>query len=347
MIQHLLGATLMAGVVVYLVSETGRLRTIRQLRHGATLRRTGLALGLFLGLANLAALAAPVPLLVGDLVAAATLAAAVLVALVARRAVLTVPAAPQNAPRVLVVGAHPDDLELAAGGTLAKLADAGHEIHALVMSRGQVGGDSSRRPSEARAGAALLGLAHVEVLDLPDTDLANSSQEMVAAIEARLKRLSPELLFTHSAHDLHQDHQAVHLAAMRAGRRQTSILCFESPSTTRDFNPAVFVDVSDYLDIKVEVIRCHRDQSGKPYMGAGTIRGMASFRGSQSRTGFAEGFEVMRLLADAPGILAAAHARRARDQHLLNGDYALDQLEHLPVPTPLQLTAAATERTPS
>lgn len=334
MIQHLLGAALIAGVALHLLSAHGRLKMIRRLRHGVRLHRAVLAGALVLVLANVLCLALPVPPVVAEAIVALTLLALTCTAVIAHRTVLTASRDLESAPRVLVVGAHPDDLELASGGTLAKLADAGHEIHALVMSHGQVGGDSSRRPSEARAGGALLGLAQVEVLDLPDTALAESSQEMVAAIEARLKRLRPQLLITHSAHDLHQDHYAVHLAAMRAGRRQPSILCFESPSTTRDFNPGVFVDITDYLDIKVEAIRCHRDQRGKPYMGAGTVRGTAAFRGSQSRTGFAEGFEVMRLLADAPGILAE-RSSPGPGHHPLDLPLTLEAARPLSAPDPL------------
>lgn len=73
--------------------------------------------------------------------------------------------------RVLAVGAHPDDLELACGGTLARLIDEGHEVHTVVMSRGEVGGDPDVRASEAKAGASLLGAATVTVHDFPDTNL--------------------------------------------------------------------------------------------------------------------------------------------------------------------------------
>jgi len=64
---------------------------------------------------------------------------------------------------VLTVGAHPDDLEIACGGTLARLADEGHKIHAIVMSDGCAGGDNSVRPTEARNGAATMGLEKIEI----------------------------------------------------------------------------------------------------------------------------------------------------------------------------------------
>lgn len=305
MILHLLGAVLMAGAVIYTLSTPGRLSLIRHLRHGAQLCTVALAIALLLLAAHVLALLDHLPSLLDQAIIALTLLAVVAATGFLLRT-LTAPPRPVEAAgtarRVLVIGAHPDDLELACGGTVAKLVDSGYEVHALVMSHGQQGGNRAQRPSEAQAGGALLGLAEVEVLDLPDTALADSSQEMVEQIEARLRDLTPELLLTHSVHDLHQDHHAVHLATLRAGRRHPSILCFESPSTTRDFDPSVFVDISHYIDIKVEGIRRHRDQRGKPYMGARTVRGAAAFRGGQSRTGFAEAFEPVRLLAGALSI---------------------------------------------
>lgn len=204
-------------------------------------------------------------------------------------------------PVVLAIGAHPDDLELACGATLAKLAEVGYEVHAMVMSHGQVGGNADLRPSEARAGGELLGLAGVQMLDFPDTELGLHNVGMVKAIEARMGELEPTVVLTHSEHDHHQDHHAVHFATLRAARRHPSILCFESPSTTRGFDPSLYVDIADFLDVKIRAVELHGDQSEKPYMGADRIRGIATFRGAQAKGTFAEGFEVVRMLDTMPG----------------------------------------------
>lgn len=198
--------------------------------------------------------------------------------------------------RVLAIGAHPDDLELGCGGTLAKLADSGHEVRALVMSDGRRGGNPSERPKEAVRGGDFLGAVSTEVLGLPDTRLSEVANEMVAAIEAAVGRFNPDIVLTHSANDQHQDHQAVHEATLRAARQHPSILCFESPSVTRAFDPSVFVDVSDHLEVKVMAVAKHRDQADKPYMTPGRVRSVAQFRGAQARRGFAEAFEPVRML---------------------------------------------------
>lgn len=197
--------------------------------------------------------------------------------------------------RVLAVGAHPDDLELACGGTLARLADRGHEVHALVLSHGGIGGRASARPDEAAAGGAFLGASDVEVHDFPDTRLRDHELELVAVIERAVQRFEPDVILTHSGNDQHQDHQAVHVATMRAARQHPAVLCYESPSATRAFSPTVFVDIEDYVEVKVAAVAAHRDQRGKPYMTPERVRSLAVYRGSQGKIMSAEAFEPVRI----------------------------------------------------
>ncbi len=197
--------------------------------------------------------------------------------------------------RFLVIGAHPDDLEIACGGTLAKLADAGHEIHGLIMTNGARGGDAVRRLREAESGSKFLGMKSITFADLPDGELSSYNAGMIQEIERLIGVHNPGVLFTHSANDYHQDHNAVHLAVMRAARAHSSILCFESPSVTADFKPTIFVDVEDYRGVKMVAIGEHRDQRGKSYLGSTVIQGTGAFRGRQGRMTYAEGFEAVRL----------------------------------------------------
>lgn len=211
--------------------------------------------------------------------------------------------APTRVRRVLVVGAHPDDLELACGGSLARFADEGHQVMAIVMSHGDQGGQGELRENEALAGAESLELAGISVQDFTDTMMATEIDAMVKVIEVAVNLFKPDVILTHSAHDQHQDHHAVHLATMRGARRSPTIMCFESPSVTSDFTPSYFVDVSDYVEAKIAAVERHKDQSGKPYMGGRVLRGAAVFRGGQAKVAHAEGFEIVRALSSDLGNL--------------------------------------------
>jgi LmbE family N-acetylglucosaminyl deacetylase len=236
---------------------------------------------------------------IADIWAAAVIAAslaggAALAALMLSLRVKTVRAALPR--RVLAIGAHPDDLELACGGTLAKFIDSGHEVNGMIMSDGKIGGNVADRSKEARRGAAFMGLTNIRHFEFTDTRLAEHGQEMVNVIEEAIRRFNPDIILTHSKHDQHQDHQAVHEATLRAARQHPSILCYESPSATRDFNPSVFIDIEDYVEARVRAVQVHRDQAGKPYMTSARVRGVAAFRGSQAKRAAAEGYEPVRLL---------------------------------------------------
>ncbi len=196
--------------------------------------------------------------------------------------------------RILVIGAHPDDIEIACGASMARLHDSGHIIWGVIMTQGERGGNVAIRPAEAHRGASFLGLDQVKVQGFPDTRLSEASTGMIAVIEEQIASLKPDMIFTHSFHDLHQDHRAVHEATLRAARNHTTIFCYESPSVTPDFAPTVFVDVSEYVDVKVESIKEHWDQRGKPYVQGERVEGIAIFRGAQAKLRHAEAFEVVR-----------------------------------------------------
>lgn len=205
-------------------------------------------------------------------------------------------AVPSQKPRkILVLGAHPDDIEIACGGSIAKLCDAGHTVMSLIVSGGECGGNSSSRYIEAMKGAEFLGINKVEIMDFPDTRLDNFVLEISKQIEIVVNEFKPDIVLTHSIHDIHQDHRAVHYATVRACRNLSTILCYESPSITQYFQPNVFVNIEQYIDVKIESIREHEDQNKKSYVQPEQVYGKAIFRGTQAKLKQAEGFEAIRI----------------------------------------------------
>ena len=198
--------------------------------------------------------------------------------------------------RILAVGAHPDDIELACGATLAKFVDSGHEVHALVMTHGSTGGDEVTRVAEANAAAQFLGLTALTLMDFPDSRLPECNKEMIDAIETLLLRLNPDIVLTHSAHDRHQDHHAVHLATARAARTHPAVLGYESPSVTDEFTPRFYVDIDRYVDVKADSVRIHHSQKDRPYAHPEQVKALALFRGRQGTVKNAEAFETVRML---------------------------------------------------
>lgn len=198
---------------------------------------------------------------------------------------------------ILAIGAHPDDIELGCGGSLAKLAHGGARIHALTLSTGDKGSRTDvDRTRESRNALHRLGVAQVLQLDFPDTCFSASRNDIVERIEQACARLCPNRVYTMCQDDRHQDHRAVYEASIVACRKVPQILCYETPSTLPQFAPQVYEDISAQLELKIEALREHASQQDRYYMQEGHLRCHAQFRGQQIGIGPSEGFIPYRLV---------------------------------------------------
>lgn len=201
--------------------------------------------------------------------------------------------------RVLAVGAHPDDVELGCGGALLCHARQGDEIALLVMTEGERGPQQFQpRRSEQENAAFRLG-ATLYWGGFPDGGVPDGA-ESVGVVEAVIQAFAPDVVYTHFPTDSHQDHRHTSAAVSAAGRRVQRLLHFESP-TSLGFAPAVFVDVSEVVGVKLELVREHFSQvihSGMVDLEA--VEALARYRGFQARIerGHAEGFAIGRFVWD-------------------------------------------------
>jgi len=203
---------------------------------------------------------------------------------------------------VLAVGAHPDDIEFGCGAALLRYREEGCPTHALVLSAGEQGrsrGSASERVDEARRSAQVLALTEMSVLDFPDTRLHTRKEEIRGAIEERISRLQPDIIFTHSPLDVHTDHKTAFEATREAARGACTILCYENPNTPPEFNPDYYIDIEGFLEDKIAALSQHKSQKGKGYASPEVIRASASFRGNQARVKYAEAFVSVRVLERA------------------------------------------------
>lgn len=166
-------------------------------------------------------------------------------------------AAPQR-QTVLAIGAHPDDVEIGIGGTLAAHRSAGDQVVILTLSRGARGGEAGDREHESLASAELLG-ARLFLEDLDDTRIS-AMDPTVTIIERIVAEVRPTIVYTHSANDRHQDHRAVHQAASVATRSVPTLACYQSPSATVDFRPTRFVSIDGFTRTKVALLACFASQ---------------------------------------------------------------------------------------
>jgi len=213
---------------------------------------------------------------------------------------------------VLAIGAHPDDVEIGAAGALLVHRSMGHEVSILTLSRGARGGSQATRAAESEEAARALG-ATLFLDDLKDTHIGEGDPT-IGAIGRVVESVRPTVIYTHSPHDVHQDHRNAHRAAMVAVRGVNRVYCFQSPSATVDFRPTRFVTIDDQLEGKLEAIQAFASQTEiRRYLEPDLIESTARYWSRFGDGRYAEAFEVIREASTegqpagpAPGMAAAS-----------------------------------------
>jgi len=207
--------------------------------------------------------------------------------------------------RVLAIGAHPDDVEILCGGTIAKYALRGDDVTIMIATNGNVGSSSLTkdeiaevRRKEAEASAAIIG-AELIWMGYDDEFLFHDRATRTAFINA-IRRAAPDVMFVHGANDYHPDHRICgEIAADCRIPVTVPLIVTEYPALPRiphvfimdnlggiGFEPEHYVDITDVYDIKCRMIRSHESQDewlqyqyGMDYVSfvskSSAVRGMA------------------------------------------------------------------------
>ncbi len=197
---------------------------------------------------------------------------------------------------VVAIGAHPDDIEIGAGGAIALHRMRGDSVTFLILTSGGQIENKETREREAIRAARVLGIDDVRFLGFPDTQVPYRS-ETIDRIEEHVHEIEPDRIYIHSEEDTHQDHRKSSLGAIAATRNSNEVFAYESPSTRSSFAPEHFIPFSEYvLNRKIEAIRTHESQATKQYLEADAMKGLARFRGRQANSEYAESFQVIRIV---------------------------------------------------
>jgi LmbE family N-acetylglucosaminyl deacetylase len=197
--------------------------------------------------------------------------------------------------RVLAFGAHPDDLEVGAGGLLARLSQEGAEVMMAIVS---IPSHVEARRREAHAGADVIDAdlrimfdeKPLRVEDIPMHELVRRMDQVVGDWR-------PDLVITHSAYDLHWDHGLVNRATVSALRRTPcDLLAFLSSPEMNAQSRAIgqcFADITQTIDMKIDAIKAHESQV--PKLDLDSSRDLARAMGRISGYEFAEAYEALRV----------------------------------------------------
>ena len=199
---------------------------------------------------------------------------------------------------VLAVGAHADDVELAVGGTIARLRRAGARVVMVVVS---LPGDYALRMREAKAAADILGCELSVLMSDGARRIEDlKSYELVAMIDREVKEHAPAAMLTHGPSEFHRDHVLVHEACVSSQRLRYFDFFTYHPNFCRPvpvpFHPRAYVDITDTIETKMRAIAAHQSQFKCRGLGTDIYRDIARLNGRMVGVQYAEGLDVGRML---------------------------------------------------
>lgn len=216
---------------------------------------------------------------------------------------------------VLAIGCHPDDLEIGCGGTLAKYVSLGHKVFMCHVASGSMGHvviepDElvSIRDKEAHAAAAVIGAESIN-LYVGDIEVDSTNQNTLKELILVVKETKPDIIITHNADDYMTDHMETSRLAFNASfasslphmvrqadRHEEIVPIFYMDTLAGiGFIPTEYVDISDFIERKLEALNCHESQikwmlDHDKIDFLDFVRTCSKYRGLQASVSYAEGF---------------------------------------------------------
>ncbi len=221
---------------------------------------------------------------------------------IAARGTVPPPADPHKL-KVLCIAAHPDDAESGCGGTLAKYAAAGHAVHVLYITKGEVGieGKTPEETAKIRGGEAeeackILGatphfFGHAAGTLVFSWDLANE-------LAKKIDEIGPDVIFGHWPFDTNYDHEVAamltsHAYLMKPRAHPLYLFEVETGSQSLGFEPKVFVEISSVLQKKIDAIGAHKSQYASERLYERHHEKMEKFRAREIGGTAAEAFATL------------------------------------------------------
>ena len=201
--------------------------------------------------------------------------------------------------KVCFIGAHPDDIELGCGALIARIAGK-TDVRCVTFSNNQKNPALSHLIPEHYASMETLGVPRerVDLLDFETRRFQEHRQEILETMIGILRQDDPDIVFVHTKSDVHQDHGVLTQEALRAFRGRT-VLGFDVIRSSYGFFPDFLVGV-DETDVqkKLDALACYKTYAGKYYFSPEVTKATLIRNGAICERQYAEGFDILRIVAD-------------------------------------------------
>ena len=200
--------------------------------------------------------------------------------------------------RLLVLGAHPDDCELLAGGLLLQWTGAKKAVIVTSMAASNPEKQAVRE-REIAAAMRILGIDDIEVGSKPDANLVHDAS-LTRYFERLFREFRPTLVVTHKPDDFHQDHRAISQAVEAALRRSSSTFLQGESYLWPLATPNLFLDITKEMKRKQEALSCYGSIIANETFDPQAVETFHRMRGTQTfRFRYAEAFRIVRAYVDS------------------------------------------------
>jgi LmbE family N-acetylglucosaminyl deacetylase len=199
--------------------------------------------------------------------------------------------------RVCFIGAHPDDIELGAGALVSRITPLS-EVFCITLSDNQKNHELSHLKQEQLNSLKLLGVdeKHILVGGFETRRFQHSRQEILEHLIEFNSKHQPDIVFTHSNSDLHQDHGVVTAEVLRAFRG-TTVLGFDVIRSSHGFFPTFFVEVGEEdVKKKIAALAEYKTYADKYYFTPDITRATLIRHGAMMERKYAEAFDISRII---------------------------------------------------
>jgi LmbE family N-acetylglucosaminyl deacetylase len=201
--------------------------------------------------------------------------------------------------RLLFLGAHPDDIELGCGALIANVSN--HvDLRCVTLSDNQKNPALKNLVHEHHQSMSILGVKREQVI-LKEFETRNFPRDRQAILEFLYelnREFEPDVVFTHTEDDIHQDHDVLRMEALRTFRG-VSILGYDVLRSSYGFFPHFLVEVSEAdVQKKINALAEYRTYSDKYYFDSEIIRSTSIRHGALAERPFAEGFDILRIVGN-------------------------------------------------
>lgn len=199
--------------------------------------------------------------------------------------------------RILFLGAHPDDIELGCGALIAHII--GHvDLRCVTLSDNQKNPALSNLTEEHYRSMSVLGVEEDQIIlkDFETRNFPRDRQEILEFLYDLNREFKPDIVFTHTQSDIHQDHDVVKTEALRTFRG-VSVLGYDVLRSSYGFFPHFLVEVSEAdVQKKVDALAEYMIYRKKYYFDPEIIRSTSIRHGALAERPYAEGFDILRII---------------------------------------------------